>query len=105
MNPTEIDDALRNDRRIEPSANFHARVMRSVHARATTGRPYDALGRAVWPTAAAASVVLALLMAVTLLEGADAPPGEMTEVGRWLSFTLTGTFAIAWRMTRRMSSW
>ena len=30
MNPSEIDDALRNERRIEPSGEFPSRVMRAV---------------------------------------------------------------------------
>ena len=104
MNPTEIDDALRTDQRIEPSAEFRAQVMRAVHARAAVGRPFDRVGRVVWPAAAVSSVVVALLIAATLLERSEARPGEMTEVARWLSFTLTGTVAIAWRSTRRFRS-
>ena len=102
MNPTEIDDALRTDRRIEPSAEFRAQVMRAVHARAAVGRPHDRVGRAVWPAVPVTSVVVALLIAGTLLERSDARLGEMNEVVRWLSFTLTGTFAMAWRSTRRI---
>ena len=102
MNPTEIDDALRTDPRIEPSADLRARVMRAVHARAAVGRPRDRIVRAIWPAAAVGSVVVALLMAVALIERSEARPGEMTEVVRWLSFTLTATFAIAWRCTRRI---
>lgn len=102
MNPTEIDEALRTDRRIEPSAEFRAQVMRAVHARAAVGRRHDRTGRAVWPAVAVTSVAAALLMAVTLLERSEAQPGEMIEVVRWLSFTMTGTLAIAWRPARRI---
>ena len=102
MNPTEIDDALRTDPRIEPSAEFRAQVMHAVHARAAVGRPHDRVMRAVWPALAVTSVVVALLIVVTLLERSEARPGEMIEVVRWLSFTLTGTFAIAWRSIRRI---
>jgi hypothetical protein len=102
VNPTEIDDALRGDHRIEPSAEFRAQVMCAVHARAAVGRRRDRVGRAVWPAVSVTSVVVALLIAVTLLERSEARPGEMTEVVRWLSFTLTGTLAIAWRSTRRI---
>lgn len=103
MNPTEIDDALRGDRQIEPSAEFRAQVMRAVHARAATGRPHVPVGRAIWPAVAVASVVVALLIAVTLLEHSEARSEEMIEVVRWLSFTLTATVAIAWRSTRRIA--
>lgn len=102
MNPADIDDALRSDAHIEPSAAFRAQVMLAVHARAASGRPYDRMGHALWPAVAAGSVVAALLIAVVVLERAEARPGEMFEVVRWLSFTLTGTFAIAWRITRRI---
>jgi len=102
VNPTEIDDALRTDRRIEPSAEFRAQVMRAVHARAAVGRPHGRVGRAVWPAVPVTSVVVALLIAGTLLERSEARLGEMNEVVRWLSFTLTGTFAMAWRSTRRV---
>ena len=102
MNPTEIDDALRTDQRIEPSTQFGAQVMRAVHARAAVGQPHDRWGRAVWPAVAVTSVAVALLIAVTLLERSEARPGEMIEVVRWLSFTLTGTLAVAWRSTRRV---
>ena len=103
MNPTEIDDALRTDQRIEPSAEFRAQVMHAAHARAAVGRPHGWVVRtAVWPAIAVTSVVVALLMAATLLEHSEARPGEMVEVVRWLSFTLTGTFAMAWRSTRRV---
>ena len=101
MNPTDIDDALRTDRRIEPSAEFRAQVMRAVHARAVVGRPHDRMGRVIWPSVAVASVVVALLIAMTVLERSEARPGETIEVVRWVFFTLTGTFAIAWRSTRR----
>jgi hypothetical protein len=102
VNPTDIDDALRTDQRIEPSAEFRAQVMRAVHARAAVGRRHDRAGRAVWPAVAVTSVVVAQLIAVTLLERSEARPGEMIDVVRWLSFTLTGTLAIAWRSTRRI---
>ena len=102
MNPTDIDDALRSDLQIEPSAAFRAQVMRAVHTQAAIGRPYDRVRRALWPTVAVGSVVVALLIAETVLERSEARPGEMFEVVRWLSFTLTGTFAIAWRSTRRI---
>ena len=102
MNPTEIDDVLRTDQGIEPSAAFRAQVMCAVHAHAAVGRPHDRVERAVWPAVAVTSVVVALLIAVTLLERSGAPPGEMVEVVRWLSFTSTGTVAIAWRSTRRI---
>ena len=101
MNPTEIDDALRSDPHIEPSAAFRAQVMRAVHARGAVGRPYDRVGRALWPGVAVTSVVVALMIAVALLERSESRPGDMFEVVRWLSFTMTGTFAIAWRITRR----
>ena len=103
MNPSEIDDALGSDGRIEPSAEFHAQVMRAVHARAALGRPHERVWRAVWPAVAVASVVVALLIATRLLERSEAQPGEMTEIARWLSFTLTGTLAIAWRSVRGRS--
>ena len=102
MNPTEIDDALRTDRRIEPSAEFRAQVMRAVHARAAAGRPHDRVGRAIWAAVPVTSVVVAPMIAATLLERSEARLGEMNEVVRWLSFTLTGTFAMAWRSTRRV---
>ena len=102
MNPYEIDDALRSDRRIEPSAEFRAKVMRAVHARAAIGRPYDRVWRTVWPAVAVTSVVVAPVIAVTLLGRSDAQPGEAIEGVRWLSFTLTGTIAMAWRTTRRI---
>jgi hypothetical protein len=76
--------------------------MRAVHARAAIGRPLDRAERALWPAVAVASVVGALLIAVTLLERSEARSGEMLEVARWLWFTLTGTVAIAWRSTRRL---
>lgn len=63
VTPTEIDDALRTDRRIEPSAEFRAQVMRAVHARAAVGRRHDRVGRAVWPAVPVTSVVVALLIA------------------------------------------
>jgi hypothetical protein len=103
VNPTETDDALRSDPQIEPSAAFRAQVMRAVHARAASGRPFDRVGRALWPVAAVGSVVVALLIAETALERSESRPGEMLEVIRWLSFTMTGTFAIACRLTRRYS--
>ena len=102
MTPTEIDDALRTDRRIEPSAEFRAQVMRAVHARAAVGPRHTRVGRAVWPAVPVTSVVVALLIAATLLEPSKSGPGEMNEVVRWLTFTLTGTFAMAWRSTRRI---
>lgn len=101
MSSTEIDDALSSERRIEPSAAFKGEVMRAVHARAAMGRPRDRVWRAVWPAVAAASVMVALLGAVMLLERSEPQPAETSEVARWLLLTLTGTFAIAWRSTRR----
>jgi hypothetical protein len=101
VNPTEIDDVLRTDQRIEPSAEFRAQVMCAVHAHAAVGRPRHRMERAVWPAVAVTSVVVALLIAVTLLQRSEAPPREMMEAVRWLSFTLTGTVAIAWRSIRR----
>ena len=103
MNPFEIDDALRHERRIEPSGDFRARVMRTVHARVAIGRPYDRVWRAVWPVVAVGSVVVALLIAVMLLERSEAQPGETIQVVRWLSVTLTATIAIAWRRPRRIA--
>ena len=103
MNPSEIDDALRNERRIEPSGEFPSRVMRAVHARGAIGRPHDRVWRAVWPVVAVGSVVAALLVAVRLLEGSEAQPGETIQVVQWLSFTLTATIALAWRRPRRIA--
>lgn len=103
MNPSEIDDALRNERRLEPSGEFPARVMRAVHARGAVGRPHDRVWRAVWPVVGLGSVVVALLVALMLLEPTEAPPGEMSQVVRWLSFTLTATIAIAWPRPRRIA--
>lgn len=102
MNPSDIDDALQSDPQIEPSAAFRARVMRAVHARAAIGRPHERLGRVLWPVVAVGSVVVALLIAEMALEP-SAGSGEMIDVVRWLSLTMTGTFALAWRITRRMS--
>jgi hypothetical protein len=102
VNPSEIDDALRNERRVEPSGEFHARVMHAVRARCAAGRPHDRVWGMVWPVAAVGSVVVALLAAAMLVERFEAQPGEMSQVVRWLFFTLTGTLAIAWRSTRRI---
>ena len=101
MNPTEIDDALRTDRRIEPSPEFRAKVMQAVHARAAVSQPHRWVGRAVWLAVPVTSVVIALLVAGTVLERSDAQVAEVSEIVRWLSFTLAGTFAMAWRSTRR----
>ena len=103
MNPSEIDDALRNERPIEPSGEFRARVMRAVHARGAIGRPHDRVWRAVWPVVAVGSVVVALLIAGMLLERSEGQPGETTQAVRWLSVTLTATIAIAWRRPRRIA--
>jgi hypothetical protein len=103
VNPTEIDDVLRTGRGIEPSAEFHAQVMRAVHARAALVRPHGRMGHGVWPTVAVTSIVVALVIAVMLLERSEGGPEEMIEVVRWLSFTLTGTIAIAWRSLRRIA--
>jgi hypothetical protein len=77
--------------------------MRAVHARGAIGRPYDRVWRAVWPVVAVGSVVVALLIAVMLLERSEAQPGETTHVAGWLSVTLTATMAIAWRRPRRIA--
>lgn len=101
MDPAEIDDALRNRSPIEPSAEFRSRVMRAVHAQAATGRPRVPVWRAIWPAVAIASVVAALPITIALLERSELRPEELVDVVRWLSFTVTGTVAIAWRTTRR----
>lgn len=100
MNPTEIDDALRTDRQVEPTAQFRAQVMRAVHARAATGPPRDRVARAIWPAVVVASAAVALLIAVPILERSEAQPGELNDVVRWLAFSVTGTIAIASRHTR-----
>jgi hypothetical protein len=100
VNPTEIDDALSSDSQIEPSAEFPARVMHAVHARATV-RPYVRIGRTIWRAAGVASIGVAVPIMVALLERADLRPQEMAEIVRWLTFTLAGTLAVAWRITRK----
>ena len=103
MNPSEIDDALRHERPIEPSGEFRARVMHAVHAHGAIGRAHDRVWRAVWPVVAVGSVVVALLIAMMLLERSEAQPGEMIQVNRWLAVTLTATIAMAWPRPRRIA--
>jgi len=99
MNPAEIDQALRRERRIEPSAEFRAQVMRAVHAHAANARARPFKFDHLWSVVAVASVVVPLLVAVRLLNGAEGRSGELAEATRWLLFTLTGTFAGAWWCT------
>lgn len=68
-------------------------VMRAVHARAAAGRRYGRAGRVLWPVVAAASVVVALVILDTVVERPEAAPAEMAVIG---------TFAVAWRITRRI---
>ena len=104
MNPSEIDEALRTDERIEPSPAFAGEVMHAVHARAASGQTPGWLGRAVWPVVAVASVAVALLVAVTFLTGLDTRGEETIEIARWLSIALTGTLAVAWRVPVRRAT-
>src|SRR5687767_2353694 len=99
MNPAEIDEALCRERRIEPSVEFRAQVMRVIHAHATRGRERSFKFDHLWSVAAVASVVVPLLVAVRLLNGAEGRSGELAEAARWLLFTLTGTLAGAWWCT------
>ena len=100
MNPTEVDEALRREPRIEPSAEFRAQVMRAVHAQAATRGKRAFIFDHLWPAVAVASVVVPLLVALRLLNGAEGRSSELTEATRWLLFTLTGTLGGAWWCTR-----
>jgi hypothetical protein len=101
MTPDEIDDALGRDPGIEPTPAFGANVMRAVHARAALPPSQGRLAPAIWPVVAVASVAVALLAAVGLVNGTASRGDETFELVRWLSFTLTGTIAVAWPKTRR----
>lgn len=103
MNSTEIDAALRHDDHIEPSSAFRAQVMRAVHARAMARRPRVSAGRIIWPVVGAASVGAALPMMAMLLERSGMRSDEAIEVVRWLSISVSGTLAIAWRSMRRLA--
>ena len=100
MNLSEIDDALGSDPVVEPSAEFRSQVMGTVRARGIS-RPHGWLWRALGPVAAVASVIVALLIAAMMLERSEARPGDATEIVRWLSVSLTGTLAVAWRIAGR----
>ena len=95
MNPTGIDEALRREPSVEPSAEFRARVMRAVHVQAATRKDRAFRLDHLWSVVAVASVVVPLLAAVRLLN-AEGRSGELAEGTRWLVFTLTGTLAAAW---------
>jgi hypothetical protein len=96
MNPAEVDQALRRERRIEPSAEFRAEVIRAIHARSAAGRARSIMLDHLWSAVAVASVVVPLLVAVRLLNGGEGLSGELTNATRGLLFTLTGTLAGAW---------
>jgi hypothetical protein len=100
MNPTEVDQALSRDRRIEPSVEFSAQVMRAVHAHAATRRQRSARLGDLWSLVAVASVVVPAVIAVRFLTAAGGNSGELAEAARWLSITLTGTLAGVWWCTR-----
>jgi RNA polymerase sigma factor (sigma-70 family) len=101
MTPSEIDRVLRTDEPIEPSAGFSSRVMSSVHAHAAADQKRRFAWRDVWPTAAIASVMIPLFIAMRLLEG-GAPSGRGAEAGGWLLYTLTGMIG-GWWWTRAIA--
>jgi hypothetical protein len=104
MNPNEVDQALRRERRIEPSPEFRAQVMRAVQAYAATRGARAFRFGDLWSVVAIASVVGPLLVAMRLLNGVEAGSGELAEATRWFVFTLTGTLAGAWWCTRDAAS-
>jgi hypothetical protein len=97
VNPAEIDGALGNDRQIEPSAGFRSHVMEAVHACASGGRKRRAGFGHLWPSLAAASAVVPVLIAVRLLDG---PETQARDVAEALSCILTATLAVAWWLMR-----
>jgi hypothetical protein len=69
--PTRAGTSAGNLRRASTlgiSFEVQAQVMRAVHAGAAVGRPSGQIWRAVWPALAVTSVVVALVVAVMLLE-------------------------------------
>jgi hypothetical protein len=104
MTQDEVDQALRRERHIEPSADFRPDVMRAVHAHAAASRQRTFKFDHLWSVVAVASVVVPLLVAMRLLSGAEGGSGEAADATRWLLFTLTGTLAAARWCTRDATS-
>ena len=69
----EIDRALRNEQRVEPTDGFRFQVMQAVYAQQASGRQRQRMEfHQFWPSVAVASVVVPLLFAVKLLDGPEA---------------------------------
>ena len=96
----EIDRALRNEQRVEPTDGFRFQVMQAVHAQQASGRQRPRIEfHQFWPSVAVASVVLPLLFTVKLLDGPEANARDIVETGSWLFLTLTATLAGVWWFT------
>jgi len=97
VNLNEIDRALRDERRIEPTDDFRSQVMQAVRAQhAACDQRRRIEFHQFWPSIAVASVVVPLLFAVRLLDGPESNARDIVEVGRWLFLTLSVTLAGVW---------
>jgi hypothetical protein len=97
----DLDGAMRNQRRIEPTDGFHAQVMQAVRAQHASGRRSRRIEwDPFWASLAVASVVVPFLFAVRLLHGPEVNAIEIAEAGRWLSLTVAATLGGAWWFTR-----
>jgi hypothetical protein len=96
LDDTRIDRALADEPPLEPSPQFAARVMRSVHddldTREAIGVPWGRLGLG-FSLAAVAMALGAVVPAGPTPAWAAAP--ELAEAVQWATITLAGTVAIA----------
>jgi len=108
MTAHEIDLALRNDRTIEPSLGFAARVMRAVHLQV------DDLGALAFPwRRLLPGLIACVLLTVVWLAVAPPPTPEPSETMTklledpglaqavtWVVMVLLGSWALVWGTMR-----
>ncbi len=111
MNGDPVDRALLGERRIEPSADFAARVMLAVRAEADRGGGIEFPWSRLAPGLAACAVLTVLGVVAVSLRGTPAPDlaGTMTSplesaglaaASAWVSTILSGTYALVWGARR-----
>ena len=111
MNPNDIERALGQERTVAPSADFTARVMRSVRQqveeREGIAFPWHFAGPGL-----AACALLTIAGGVALLLGGGPPPVDpaaivealqrsaLASAAAWLTMALSGSYVLVWGSLR-----